>query len=128
MVGVGDDLLADVECLVPVKAALVQQNAHHLGDCQSGVGVVQLDGDLVGQVLEGRIAGQVVLDDIADGCGRQEVLLAQAQEDVYKRQAVPRSIPTSLENRPIVKILLMLPILSIAPEHPAALLCRLCAE
>ena len=29
---------------------------------------------------------------------------------------------------PIVKILLMLPILSIAPEHPAALLCRLCAE
>ena len=80
VVGVGEDLLADVECLVPAKAALIQQNAHHLGDGEGGVGVVQLDGDLVRQVLEGRIAGQVVLDDIADGCGRQEVLLAQAQD------------------------------------------------
>jgi len=80
VVGVGEDLLADAECLVPVKAALVQQDAHHLGDGQCGVGVVQLDGDLVGQVLQRSVAGQVVLHDIADRSSGQEVLLAQAQD------------------------------------------------
>ena len=80
VVGVGEDLLADVEGLVPAKAALVQQNAHHLGDGEGGVGIVQLDRDLVGQVLQGAVGGQVVLDDIADGSGRQEVLLAQAED------------------------------------------------
>ena len=44
------------------------------------MGVVQLDGDLVGQVLQRSVAGQVVLHDITDGCGREEVLLAQAQD------------------------------------------------
>ena len=80
VVGVGEDLLADAECLVPAKAALIQQDAHHLGDSQGGVGIVQLDGDLVGQILQRCVAGQVVLHDIADGSGRQEVLLTQAQD------------------------------------------------
>ena len=37
-------------------------------------------GDLVGQILQRAVGGQVVLHDIADGCGREEVLLAQAQD------------------------------------------------
>ena len=44
------------------------------------MGVVQLDGDLVSQILQRAVGGQVVLHDIADGCGREEVLLAQAQD------------------------------------------------
>ena len=80
MVGVGEHPLADAEGLVPVKAALIQQDAHHLGDGQRGVGVVQLDGDLVGQVLQRSVAGQVVLYDIADRSSGQEVLLTQAQD------------------------------------------------
>ena len=44
------------------------------------MGIVQLDGHLVGQVLEGAVGGQVVLDDVADGGSRQEVLLAQAED------------------------------------------------
>jgi len=80
VVGVGEHLLADVEGFVPAKAALIQQDAHHLGDGQGGVGIVQLDGHLVGQVLQGGVAGQVVLHDVADGGSRQEVLLAQAQD------------------------------------------------
>ena len=80
VVGVGKDLLADLKGLIPVKAALVQQDAHHLGDGQRGMGVVQLDGDLVGQILQRAVGGQVVLHDIADGCGREEVLLAQAED------------------------------------------------
>jgi len=80
VVGVGEDLLADVEALVPAKAALVQQDAHHFGDGQGRVGIVQLDGHLVTQVLQGAVGSQVILDDVADGSGRQEVLLAQAQD------------------------------------------------
>ena len=68
------------KALVPAEAALVQQDAHHLGDGEGRVGVVQLDGHLVGQVLEGAVGGQVVLDDVADGGSRQEVLLAQAED------------------------------------------------
>jgi len=44
------------------------------------VGIIQLDSDLVGQVLQRAVGGQVVLDDITDGSGRQEVLLAQAED------------------------------------------------
>ena len=80
VVGVGEHLLADAEGLVPVKAALIQQDAHHFGDGQRGVGVVQLDSDLVRQVLQRSVAGQVVLHDIADRSSGQEVLLTQAQD------------------------------------------------
>ena len=80
VVGVGEDLLADVEALVPAEAALIQQDAHHLGDGEGRMGIVQLDSHLVGQVLEGAVGGQMALDDVADGGSRQEVLLAQAED------------------------------------------------
>ena len=44
------------------------------------MGVVQLDGHHIGQVLQGAVGGQVILHDVADGSGRQEVLLAQAED------------------------------------------------
>ena len=44
------------------------------------MGVVQLDGDLVGQVLQRSVAGQMVLHDITDRSSGQEVLLTQAQD------------------------------------------------
>ncbi len=44
------------------------------------MGIVQLDGYLVGQVLQRGVARQVVLHDVADGGSRQEVLLTQAQD------------------------------------------------
>ena len=80
VVGVGKDLAADVEGSVPLIAALIQQDAHHLGDGDGGVGIVQLDGDLVGQVVQRAVLVQVVLQDVCDGRGREEVLLAQAQD------------------------------------------------
>ena len=80
VVGVGKGAPADVEGFVPAVAALVQQNAHEFGDGQGGMGVVQLDGRLFGQGVQAAELGQVVLADVADGSGRQEVLLAQAQD------------------------------------------------
>ena len=80
VVRVGEHLAADVKGGVPLIAALVQQNAHHLGDGNGGVGIVQLDADLVGQVVQRAVLVQVVLQDIRDGRSREEILLAQTQD------------------------------------------------
>ena len=44
------------------------------------MGIVQLDGDLVRQVVQRAVLVQVVLQDVGDGRGREEVLLAQTQD------------------------------------------------
>ena len=80
VVGIAKHLAADVERGIPVIAALIQQDAHHLGDGQRRVGIVELDGDLVGQVLQRAVLVEVVLQDVGNGRGREEVLLAQAQD------------------------------------------------
>ena len=80
MVGVSKDLAADVESCIPFIAALIQQNAHHFGDGNGRVGIVQLDGDLIRQVLQGAVLVQVVAQDIGNGSSAEEVLLAQAKD------------------------------------------------
>ena len=80
VVGVGEHLAADVESGVPLIAALVQQDAHHLGDGNGRVGVVQLDGNLVSQIVQRAVLVQVVLQDVGDGRSREEILLAQTQD------------------------------------------------
>ena len=80
VVGVSEDLAADVEGGIPLIAALIQQDAHHFGDGHGGMGIVQLDGDLVRQVVQRAVLVQVVLQDVGDGRGREEVLLAQTQD------------------------------------------------
>ena len=44
------------------------------------MGVVDVDGDLIRQVFQRAVLGQVVLGDIPDGRGRQEILLAQTED------------------------------------------------
>ena len=80
MVGVGKHSLADAESGIPAVRAFVQQNAHHFGDGQGGMGIVELDGHLVGQVVQRAVLVQVVAHDVRDGSGRQEILLAQTQD------------------------------------------------
>ena len=80
VVGVSKDLAADVESCIPFIAALIQQNAHHFGDGNGRVGIVQLDGDLIRQVFQGTVLVQVVAQDIGNGSSAEEVLLAQAKD------------------------------------------------
>ena len=80
VVGVGEHLAADVEGGVPLIAALVQQDAHHLGDGNGRVGVVQLDGNLVSQIVQRAVLVQMVLQNVGDGGSREEILLAQTQD------------------------------------------------
>ena len=44
------------------------------------MGIVELDGDLVGEVVQRAVLAQVDAQDIGNGCRREEVLLAQAED------------------------------------------------
>ena len=81
VVGVGEGLGDLGPGVVPAQAVLVHEDAHELGDGEHRVGVIELDGVVVGesaQVLT--VVGHVVLDDLLQGGGAEEVLLAHAQE------------------------------------------------
>ena len=79
VVGVAHRVGDDVPGLVPAVALLVQQNAHQLGDDQGGVGVVDLDDVLPGEVAQGAVLGLVLADDGLHGGGDEEILLLQPQ-------------------------------------------------
>jgi len=61
---------------VPGDALFVDEDAHELGDGDGGVGVVELDGVFVGEAGEVEVGLFVAADDVVDGAGDEEVLLA----------------------------------------------------
>ncbi len=79
VVRVGEDPLHDFPRVVPAVAALVEHHAHHLGDGEDGVRVVQVDGREVGQAVERAVREQVVADDVLHGGGDQKILLREPQ-------------------------------------------------
>ena len=52
MVGVVEGVRGDVPGLVPAEAVLVDEQAHQFGDADGGVGVVELDGPLLVELVE----------------------------------------------------------------------------
>ena len=80
VVGVGKHLAADIKRFIPAEAAFIQQHTHHFGNGQRGVGIVQLNGNFVGQVFQRAVLAQVLFQNITDRSSRQEILLAQAQD------------------------------------------------
>ena len=79
MVRVGENFRHNIPCVIPAVAALVEQQAHELGDSESRVGVVDMDSHLVAEIVERAVLAQVAVDDILNGCGDEEILLAQTQ-------------------------------------------------
>ena len=73
--GVGDD----VPGVFPGVALLVHQDTHQLGDDQSGMGIVDLDGVLLVEVAQGAVLSAVLAHDGLHGGGDKEVLLLQTQ-------------------------------------------------
>jgi hypothetical protein len=49
VVGVGERASGEVPCLVPSELRLIEQDPHQLGHGHAGMGVVELDCDLVGK-------------------------------------------------------------------------------
>ena len=81
MVGVGEDLLADVKRCVKGQALAVGQQADELRDGDDRVGVIELDGVHLGKVREVVAIGLLVLaDDILQRSRAEEVLLLEAQD------------------------------------------------
>ena len=81
VVGVGEGLGDHLPGLLPAQVVLVQEDAHQLGDGEHRVGVVELDGVVVGeagQVLT--MVADVVLNDLLQGGRAEEVLLAHPQD------------------------------------------------
>ena len=79
MVGVGDGSCNDIPGLIPVIAAFIQHNTHQLGNSQYRMGVIQMNGYYIRQIIQCTIISQVTLDDILYRSRYEEILLAQTQ-------------------------------------------------
>ena len=74
--GAGDDLPG----VLPAEVVVVHEQAHELGDGQHGVRVVELHRVVLGEAGEVvAVVPHVVVDDLLQGRGAEEVLLAHAQ-------------------------------------------------
>ena len=68
---------------------LVHEDAHELGDGEDRVGVVELDGVVLGEAGQvGAVVTHVVVNDFLQGGGAEEVLLAHAQDLALERGVV----------------------------------------
>ena len=88
VVGIGEDPLTLRPGRCPEHAMLVTEQAHQLGDSDGRVCVVEVDGDLVGQIVEMVVLFQVVEDDVLQGGGDEEVLLPQAEFATGRRTII----------------------------------------
>lgn len=80
VVGVGHRADRDVPRLFPRELMLVDQHAHQLGDYERGMRVVDVNGDLVGQVVKGFILRKMVVENILQRRTDEEILLRQPQQ------------------------------------------------
>ena len=79
VVGIGHAALDDLPGLVPAQAVLIHEDAHQLGDDEGGVGVIDLDGVVLGKALDVAPLFDVLAHDVLGGGRDEEVLLLQAQ-------------------------------------------------
>ncbi|MNM91888.1 hypothetical protein D3C81_1041990 [compost metagenome] len=79
VVGVRQHGHGELPGLLPLQVPLIQQQAHQLGDGDGRMGVVELDGRLVGKAADGLALAEVPLQHILQRCADEEVFLAQAQ-------------------------------------------------
>ena len=80
MVGVGYHLSNHGPGSLPVIGIGIHQNTHKLRHAQCGMGIVDMDSHLIGKVIKRSVGVQMLGDDALQGCGHQEVLLAQSQK------------------------------------------------
>jgi hypothetical protein len=88
VIGVGQGPLRDIPGLVPTEALVVEQDPHQLRHGHGRMGIVELDGGLVGK--RGKIAVEAAEapHEIAEGAGDQEIFLDEAQPLAHGRRIV----------------------------------------
>lgn len=79
VVGVTESVSDDVPSLLPVKTLEINKDTLELDNSQSWVGVVQLDGNLLGELPPRALGLLETADDIVQGSGNPEVLLLETK-------------------------------------------------
>ena len=79
VVGVGEDFLTGRPGVVPLDGVFVDQDTHQFGDSEHGVGIVQVDGNGLGEVGQVVVFFEVTAHDVLHRGGDEEVFLTQAQ-------------------------------------------------
>ena len=79
VVGITESAGDNVPCLLPVKALEIHKDTLELDNSQSRVGVVELDGDLVGELLPCALGLLETTDNVVEGSGNPEVLLLETK-------------------------------------------------
>ena len=79
MIRVGQRADRQVPCSIPAEPSLVEQDTHQFGNCQSRVGVVHLNGSLLGKGVPLVVSPSEAGDDIGQRTGDQEVFLHKAE-------------------------------------------------
>ena len=80
VVGVGHRVDHRVPCILPRIVVVIQQDAHQLGNAERGMRVVDVDGNLVGEICQRAVHREVVAEDALYRRTDEEVLLLQAQQ------------------------------------------------
>ena len=79
MVGVGKRALTDAPRIVPAEFLAVYKKSHEFRDGDGRMGVVQLDGDKIGESVEGLALLAVAAKYIVQGGGNKEILLLEPE-------------------------------------------------
>ena len=79
MVGITEGSDRNFPSFVPSYMFFVDEYTHQLSDGDGGVGVIELDGDFIGECVEIVVGLQVAADDVGDGASDEEIFLFEAQ-------------------------------------------------
>ena len=79
VIGVGDGVGGDLPGLGPRQAVFIHQQPHQLRDDDRRVGVIELDGAFVGQVVQLAVLADVSVQQVLQRGRREEILLPQPQ-------------------------------------------------
>ena len=88
MVRIGDRVLRDGPCFIPLEAFLIDEDAHELGDAECRMRIVDVDGDLLGEIVDVHADLLIVAHDALDAGGDEEVLLDKAQAAAIVRAVI----------------------------------------
>ena len=83
VVRIGKRLGDDLPGVVPAVAAFVEENAHHFGNAERRMRVVDMDGHLVRNVIQFLVVAEIPLHNVLNGRGHQEILLAEPQHFAF---------------------------------------------
>ncbi len=79
VVGIGEGAVGNGPGLLPTQLFLIQQDAHQFGDGDGGMGVIELDGHFIRQLVEIRVIFSEAVEDVAQRGADEEILLLEAQ-------------------------------------------------